>query len=242
MKRGEMFSVALVGPDGAGKTTLCRRLEESFPIPVKYIYMGVSSEASNLMLPTTRLLRGLKRKLGVNTEQAGPPDSKQAKPPPQGVLKRFTSTLKSSLRLINQLSEEWYRQFMAWNYQRRGTIVVFDRHFFTDYYAYDILAGVNQKSLAQRIHGFMLTHLYPKPDLVVHLDAPAAVLYDRKSEGTLEALEHRRQEYFQLKDSFDHFVTIDASQSQEQVVQQVAGLIYEFYQARSGSKIKVQRA
>src|SRR3989304_4897316 len=74
VKRGEMFSVALVGPDGAGKTTLCRRLEESFPIPVKYIYMGVSSEASNLMLPTTRLLRGLKRKLGVNQEQAGPPD------------------------------------------------------------------------------------------------------------------------------------------------------------------------
>jgi len=37
-------------------------------------------------------------------------------------------------------------------------------------------------------------------------------------------------------------VTIDASQSQEQVVQQVFGLIYEFYQTRSGSKIKVQRA
>jgi len=237
-----MFSVALVGPDGAGKTTLCRRLEERFPIPVKYIYMGVSTDASNVMLPTTRLLRGLKRKLGVKTEQAGPPDPNRAKSPPQGVLKRFTSTLKSSLRLINQLSEEWYRQFMAWNYQRRGTIVVFDRHFFTDYYAYDILAGVTPKSLAQRIHGFILTRLYPKPDLVVHLDAPAAVLYDRKSEGTLEALEHRRQEYFQLKDSFDHFVTIDASQSQDQVVQQVFGLIYEFYQARSGSKIKVQRA
>jgi thymidylate kinase len=237
-----MFSVALVGPDGAGKTTLCRRLEESFPIPVKYIYMGVSTDASNVMLPTTRLLRGLKRKLGIKTEQAGPPDSNRAKPPPKGILKRFTSTLKSSLRLINQLSEEWYRQFLAWYYQRRGTIVVFDRHFFTDYYAYDILAGVTPKSLAQRIHGFMLTRLYPKPDLVVHLDAPAAVLYDRKSEGTLEALEHRRQEYFQLKDSFDHFVTIDASQSQEQVVQQVFGLIYEFYKTRSGRKIKVQRA
>src|SRR4030067_747769 len=210
-----MFSVALVGPDGAGKTTLCQRLEESFPIPVKYIYRGVSADASNVMLPTTRLLRGLKRKLGVKTEQAGPPDPNRAKSPPQGVLKRFTSTLKSSLRLINQLSEEWYRQFMAWNYQRRGTIVVFDRHFFTDYYAYDILAGVTPKSLAQRIHGFMLTRLYPKPDLVVHLDAPAAVLYDRKSEGALEALERRRPEYFKLKDSFDHFVTIDARQSAE---------------------------
>ena len=237
-----MFSVALVGPDGTGKTTLCRRLEESFPIPVKYIYIGVSTEASNIMLPTTRLLRGLKRMLGMKTEQAGPPDIYRVKVPPKGAFKRFAAALKSSLRLINQLSEEWYRQFIAWSYQRRGTIVVFDRHFFFDYYAYDIQAGVAPKSLTRRINGFMLARIYPKPDLVVHLDAPAAVLYSRKNEGTLEALEHRRQEYFQLKDFFEHFVTIDASQTLEQVVQQASTLIWEFHQARSYRNIKVQRA
>ncbi len=236
-----MFSVALVGPDGAGKTTLCRRLEESFPIPVKYIYMGISTEASNVMLPTTRLMRNLKHKLGVKTEQGGPPDLNRSKMPPRGMLKRFAAIIKSILRLINQLAEEWYRQFTAWSYQRRGTIVLYDRHFFIDYYAYDILAGGTQKSFTQSIHGFMLVHLYPKPDLVVHLDAPTAVLYSRKSEGSLEALEHRRQEYFQLKDIFDQFVTIDASQPQEQVLQQVSKLIWDFYQMQIGKKIKVQR-
>ena len=49
--------VALVGADGAGKSTITRLLETApLPAPVKRIYMGVNLEASSLMLPTTRLL------------------------------------------------------------------------------------------------------------------------------------------------------------------------------------------
>src|SRR5437667_23836 len=51
------FTVALIGPDGAGKTTIGRRLEKSLPLPVRYLYMGVNAEASNALLPTTRVLR-----------------------------------------------------------------------------------------------------------------------------------------------------------------------------------------
>src|SRR5206468_11488099 len=54
------FTVALIGPDGAGKTTVSRRIEQSLPVPVKYIYMGVNTDASNVMLPTTRAIHALK--------------------------------------------------------------------------------------------------------------------------------------------------------------------------------------
>jgi cytidylate kinase len=56
-----MFTVALIGPDGAGKTTISRRLEHELPLPVKYVYMGINTVASNHMLPTTRLACAMKR-------------------------------------------------------------------------------------------------------------------------------------------------------------------------------------
>ena len=59
------LTVALVGPDGAGKSTISARLRQAaLPAPVKTIYMGVNLEASTLMLPTTRLLLAAKRARG----------------------------------------------------------------------------------------------------------------------------------------------------------------------------------
>ncbi len=51
---GGGVSVALLGPDGAGKTTLARGLEQSLPVPVRYFYMAVWKEARG-----DRLLRYL---------------------------------------------------------------------------------------------------------------------------------------------------------------------------------------
>ena len=49
------------------------------------------------------------------------------------------------------------------------------------------------------------------------LDAPAAVLFARKAEGTLELLERRRQEYLDLCAELDNCVRIDASRPKEEV-------------------------
>ena len=55
-----MIAVALIGPDGSGKTTIARRLEREVGVPARYLYMGVSPDASNRMLPTTRLALAVK--------------------------------------------------------------------------------------------------------------------------------------------------------------------------------------
>jgi len=231
-----LFTVALIGPDGAGKTTIGRRIEHTLPLPVKYVYMGVNLDSSNHMLPTTRLIKALKRARGAAPDTAGPPDPNRVRARPKGLVQYTLAGLKSTLRMTNRMGEEWFRQILAWYYQRRGNIVVFDRHFFSDYYAYDIANPRADRRLSDRIHGFMLNRVYPKPDLVIYLDAPAEVLFVRKGEGTIEALERRRQEYMALHEVVKHFAVVDATQPAERVAHDVTHLIWEFYNARIGKR------
>ena len=107
--------------------------------------------------------------------------------------------------------------------------MLFDRHFLFDYYFHDIKSTAAQRTLSSRLHGFVLKHFYPRPDLVLCLDAPAEVLFARKAEGTVAALEERRQEYLQLRDLVKNFVIIDATQPLDQVFNQVTTQIYDLY-------------
>ncbi len=189
-----MFSVAIVGPDGSGKTTICRRLRETLELPTRYVYMGVSPDSSTVMLPTTRLLRAIKRRLGAPPDTHGPRDPRTLRTStPRHPLKRALRTVKSLLALGNRVAEEWFRQGVTWYYQWRGYVVLFDRHYFPDYYSYDIAPTDEPRPLARRLHGWMLQHLYPRPDLMIYLDAPAEVLLARKGEGSAEVLEERRR-------------------------------------------------
>jgi thymidylate kinase len=237
-----MFTVALIGSDGAGKTTIGRRLERERPQDIKYLYMGVNLEASNLVLPTTRLILEVKKAMGGRPDMSGPPDPTKKKARPKGLVKRTASSVKGALRLANRLGEEWFRQAVAWTYQRRGYVVLFDRHFFSDYYAHDIAGDDPERPLSSRIHGFVLDRLYPKPDLIILLDAPAELLYARKGEGTPALLERRRQEYLQLKDRIEHFAVVDASQPEDVVAQQVMALIDDFHPAGSRKQMRVPNA
>ena len=221
-----MVTIALIGADGAGKTTIGRRLEDELPIPAKYLYMGVNAAAGNHVLPTTRLVRAIKRARGAAPDTAGPPDPLAARLPSSGggVVKRLRRSARASLRLANRLAEEWHRQLLAWRHQRRGQVVIFDRHYFSDYLAYDIAGGPGLP-LSRRIHGFLLARAYPRPDLVIFLDAPAQVLLDRKGEGTLESLERRRGDYLAVAGHCRRFEVVDATRPVDDVLDEVAQLV-----------------
>lgn len=232
---GIMFTVALIGPDGAGKTTIGRQVERTLPLPVKYLYMGVNADSSNHLLPTTRALRALKRLCGIPPDPPGPPDPKRpARPTPRGRARRVLSRLKTTLTFTNHVCEEWFRQGLAWYYSHRGQIVLFDRHFFSDFYANDIAATNQRRPLRRRIHGWMLRYLYPRPDLIIYLEAPAAVMLARKGEGTLESIERLHQQYLLMRGQVKHFVTVDASQPVDAVARDVTAQICDFYRTRTG--------
>lgn len=227
-----MFTVALIGADGAGKTTVAHRLAEDQLIPLKYVYMGINKHASNVMLPTTRMLWAAQQALGRGQDQGGPPDPSR-RPRPAGFRARLVSEIKSGLRLVNQIAEEWYRQLRAASYRRQGYVVLYDRHFFADYYAHDIAGNGHNRSWASRLHGYVLNHLYPRPDLLILLDAPAAVLYARKQEGSVELIEKRQEEYRHLADQGLEVVTVNAGQPLPDVIKEVWSCI-EVYGRQHG--------
>jgi thymidylate kinase len=218
-----MTSVALVGPDGAGKTTIGRQLADDPGLKVTYLYLGVNPEASNRMLFTTRLIGWFNRRRGTAGDHGPPADAAEMfreRPP------SLKKEIKSTLRVLNQVLDEWYRQAVAEVMQLRGFVVVFDRHYLADYSTHD-MSDATRLPFHRRLHGFVLRHLYPKPDAVVMLDAPAEVLLARKGEGTVEALERRRQDYLALRATTERFYVVDATLDVSEVYSDVTAIIGE---------------
>lgn len=230
-----MVTVALIGPDGSGKSTICRQLKSMLPLPIKYIYMGIACESGNLLLPTTRLILAFRRLTGWRIGPLQPPTSNRTRPHPKNFMRRLTTGLRSSLLLLNLMAEEWFRQALVWYYRRRGYLVLFDRHFIADYYAFDF-ANVGASYLFKPPHSLLLERFYPRPDLVIFLDAPAEVLFARKGESTLESLALMRQGYMQLGRQFRSFAIVDTTQPEEKVSRDVADLIWNFYKTQMGGK------
>lgn len=192
-----MISVALVGPDGAGKTAVARRVIQTLPGPTAYLYLGTNPDMDAPRLPTTRL-----------AARARPP--RPTWPP--------LRTAKSWCRTFAWLAEELYRGRQATRLQRRA-LVVRDRDFLADR-----LAGPEPRRAHGRFHRAVLRRLFPAPDLTVVLDVPAEVLFARKGELTPEELDRRRRGYLALGTALPRVVVVDGTRPLDEVVGQVVDL------------------
>jgi thymidylate kinase len=123
--------------------------------------------------------------------------------------------------MLNRLAEEWYRQLLSCWYEHRGYVVIYDRH-----YAFDFEYNPGrQLRLTERIHRWMLANHYPRPDLVLFLDAPPEVLYARKHEWGVPRLQARREALLRQGARTRDFVRIDAAQPLNAVYADVAAHI-----------------
>ncbi len=241
-----MFTVTLIGPDGVGKTTVSKELEESFNLPLKYIYMGMNVEASNIMLPTTRWWETRKKNKGITghviphsqkvqnelDHEDKALDELVRKAETRNLAKKLIRKIRKSVGLGNRILEEWYRQLVSWVYVQRGYIVLFDRHFIYDYYHQDMQVGDKNISLKRRIHGFVLKYTLREPDLLIILDAPGEVVFARKGEFNPEFLEIKRKQYLELQSVAKNSVVVDTTIPLELVVSHVKEQIYKFHQDR----------
>jgi thymidylate kinase len=217
-----VVSVAIVGLDGAGKTTITRRLVERLPQQTVYLYMGMNPDSSNVALPSTRLVHALKKR--GSGGKAGAPVSLHS----ITERRRKRGRVWSTLRLVNRLAEETVRHGLGAWHQWRGRLVVTDRDFLIDY----SVAAKPPLAITDRIHLFVLAKLLPKPDLVVWLDAPPDVLYGRKPEVPIAYLERRRDGIGRLGSTFRRFEVVDADRPLDEVYRSVEILVESACQGR----------
>jgi hypothetical protein len=178
--------VALLAPDGAGKSTLTQGIEGCFYFPVRSINMGL------YQMPRARAAR---RVPGVG--------------------------------LAGQLSKQWAGWLQGAYHRRRGRLVLFDR------YAYDAALPTRfQYTRLGKARRWLLAHACPPPELVVMLDVPGDVLYERKGEKTAALLEMQRRAYRALLPRLPRAVIVDASREAEEVRPEVTALIWHEYARR----------
>lgn len=222
--------VALVGADGAGKSTVARRLPALLDRPVTTMYAGDNPAVDGGVLATTRLLDRRRRHAATPIVHGPPP---LERPPRRAMLRRLASAPLSVLLLANQCAEEHARLRRAARIARSGDVAVLDRSYLHDYWHHDVAAA--DRSLRQRIHGWWLMHALPRADLVIVLDAPAEDLFARKAEGSVEALARRRAEYADLDDLAGATVVLDASRPLPEVEMAVATVIADRLRASGGA-------
>lgn len=227
------FSVALIGGDGAGKTTIANELVHSFNVPIKRMYMGLNTQSSNFSLPTSRVAHIIKKlSYTKNVKDLGGIPSDEIPPYYFEHLKKERNLIWRMARFFNRLAEVWYRQMISKWYQVRGYIVVYDRHFLFEATQKTGNQNLNERSKLDKIFFWILSNIYPKPDLVLFLDAPAEVLYARKMESTIKHLNGRRNAYLDQGSLHQNFIIIDAAKPLDEVLDEVNKHIIAFQAAR----------
>jgi thymidylate kinase len=164
---------AFVGPDGAGKSTVIRTVEDNVEpgaFPVKNIYMGKRSP----FLPTSHLIRLIYKKKSSNE---GDPSAPRRSGKKSGLGYR----VKDVLGLLNFILDHWSRYLIQVRpLLQQGGVVLADR------YAYDFgnhdLDSVAHRPAMQKI----LVKLLPVPDRTFMLWETPEVLWERKQEATKE--------------------------------------------------------
>jgi thymidylate kinase len=191
------FHIVMLGPDGAGKSSVVDTLETSMAGAFDHVVvLGFAP-------PLFKLWR--RGPANTSTPHAAKPRS------------YAVSTIRALFWLAyNLLGHITLRLAKA-----RNTLIVNDRHFI------DILVDpVRYRYAGPRWLLNVIRKVMPQPDAIVLLYGPAEVLQARKKELSIEETRRQCRDYLALVKDQKTGMTVDAAQPFEGVMRDVCGIIF----------------
>ncbi|MDZ4141377.1 MAG: hypothetical protein U1C48_05165 [Methylotenera sp.] len=195
--------VAVLGPDGSGKTTVIEHLEHE-------------------LAPAFRKVKRFHLRPHFGQQGAGGIVTNPHASPPRGWL--------ASLAKMVLFTLDYWSGYLSIIYPAKtcSTLVIFDRHFYDmvvdpKRYRLPINFWLTR----------FFVKLVPKPDLWLVLDAPAALLVSRKGEIDLASAEALSAGYRTLANTLPHGYLVDTSTSLDATLGSAVQKITEFMHSRT---------
>jgi thymidylate kinase len=206
--------IVCIGPDGSGKTSVAdrvmKRLETTFKADKTHYYHWK---------PIT-----FQRSKG----DIGPVDN------PHG--KSTRCPLASTIYLFYHVFEFFFGGILRLKpvLFRNGMVVV-DRYF------YDIMVDPKRYRLNAPIWlVYFVAKIIVKPDIVICLDAPAKIFYERKQEVSFEEVVRQREAYLAFVKRLPNGHIVDASRPLDDAVRQTEDIIIKYMVERTARRFGFQ--
>jgi hypothetical protein len=113
-------------------------------------------------------------------------------------------------------------------YRRMGKVVLMDR------VAYDALLGGSAGGPLAKMSNALALAVIPAPDVLLVLDVPGAVMFERKGEHSPEVLESWRNLYLELAGRLPASRVVDAARPAKEVQREATGIVWDTFSPPAG--------
>lgn len=213
LRRPTGLYVLIVGPDGAGKTTLAELLPERCG---QLFRRTLQLHARPALLPRPGALLGR-------------PPANPARPharPPHG---RALSLILLTYHWLDFLLGSWLR---IWPTRARTGLVLMERGW------WDLAVDPRRSRLQTPVQAVqVLGKLLPRPDLVLQLEAPSEAIQARKAELPRRELERQTQEWKQVLPASVSAMGLDVRRPADKLADEATAVIADLLEKRAVSRV-----